>query len=335
MARLATTVASTFALSASALSVGSRAVQRDGTKWAGWENIKSAFFFGDSYTETGFDYTQAQPSVENPLGNPPYPGIISTDGLNWVDFITFKYNASTLLTYNFGYSAATVDSNVIPPMNPAALSLRVQVESEFIPGYTGCSAKANWTGDDSIFIIWIGINDIRNTYCQGANVTNLLNDRDFAIMADLVDQIYSAGGRNYVFINVPPLDRSPLIQGLGETAISQTAADVASWNRKVVQLANTLKRKDCANVWIYDSNLLFGQILDDPTSHPETAGLKNTTDYCDAYQNAWNGSPDTFDASCRFPLRQYFWLNNLHPTSAVHEAVAKGVSDMLAAGLYI
>ncbi len=47
-----------------------------------------------------------------------------------------------------------------------------------------------------------------------------------------------------------------------------------------------------------------------------------------------SGTPaqDTLDASCGVPVNQYFWLNNLHPTSAIHEVVAKGVADLLAAG---
>lgn len=41
---------------------------------------------------------------------------------------------------------------------------------------------------------------------------------------------------------------------------------------------------------------------------------------------------DTYVASCGVPVNEYFWLNNLHPTSAIHAVVAKGVADLLAAG---
>lgn len=163
-------------------------------------------------------------------------------------------------------------------------SLKDQVESEFIPGYTGSSPKATWTGDDSIFAIWIGINDIGNSYWNGPDQTEALNTKIFNVTSGLVDKIYNAGGRNYVFINVPPLDRTPLIIPQGESAVSLSKADVAAWNQKVIDLAKRLKTKANTNVWVYDANKSFGEVMDNPASHPESAGLKNTTDFCAAYQ---------------------------------------------------
>ncbi|KAI1345836.1 hypothetical protein F5Y01DRAFT_322708 [Xylaria sp. FL0043] len=334
MVRLAAAATvSSLALGASALYSYPRVEQssRVGRRWVGWENIKNAFIFGDSYTQTGFDYTQAQPSAANPFGNPTYPGYTSSNGPNWVGYLTFQYNASSLLTYNLAYGGATVDASLVTPYDPSVKSLKDQVESEFIPGYTGNSSKASWTGDNSIFAVWIGINDIGNSYWNGADATDALNTKIFDVISSLIDQIYAAGGRNYVFINVPPLDRTPLIIPQGDTAVSLSKADVAAWNQKVIDYAGEVKAKGDTNVWVYDANKSFSDVIDDPTSHAETAGLKNTTDYCAAYQN---GTPaqDTYDASCGVPVNEYFWLNNLHPTSAIHQVVAKEVADLLTAG---
>ncbi|KAI0869595.1 hypothetical protein GGS24DRAFT_478302 [Hypoxylon argillaceum] len=326
MVRFTAAVVSSFAICASARpSCGTT------SSWVGWRNIKNAFIFGDSYTQTGFDYTLAQPSTANPFGNPTYPGYTSSNGPNWVGYLTYKYNASSLLTYNLAYGGATVDSALVTPYLPTVKSLKDQVQSEFIPGYTGSSAKAQWTGSNSVFAVWIGINDIGNSYYNGVNATDALNAKIFAVISTLTDQIYAAGGRNYVFINVPPLDRTPLIVPQGASAVALSKADVAAWNQKVVDFAKTLKTKGDTNVWVYDSNKSFGDVIDNPSSHPETAGLKNTTDYCTAYQN---GTPaqNTLTPSCGIPVNQYFWLNNLHPTSAIHEVVAKEVADLLTAG---
>ncbi|TRX95575.1 hypothetical protein FHL15_003533 [Xylaria flabelliformis] len=320
MVRLTAAVISSFALSASALSLGTRAEQPSGEakKWAGWKNIKKAFILLRLYP----DAAVRRKSIWEP--NIPWLDIVKRTKLG-------QYNASALLTYNLAYGGATVDSALVKPYDPSVKSLKDQVESEFIPGYTGNSPKTTWTGDDSVFAIWIGINDIGNSYWNGANATDALNTQIFSVISGLVDKIYTAGGRNYVFINVPPLDRTPLIIPQGSSAVSLSKADVAAWNQKVVDYAKTLKAKANTNVWVYDSNKSFGQVIDNPASHPETAGLKNTTAYCTAYQN---GTPaqDTLDASCGVPVNQYFWLNNLHPTSAIHEVVAKGVADLLTAG---
>ncbi|KAI0391763.1 hypothetical protein F5Y17DRAFT_439248 [Xylariaceae sp. FL0594] len=322
---------SSLALSASALSIPGPEGHHAPRAWAGWKNIKRAFIFGDSYTQTGFNYTLAQPSASNPFGNPPYPGWTSSNGPNWVGYLTYKYNASALLTYNLAYGGATVDSALVKPYDPSVKSLRDQVEQEFVPGYTGSAAKAKWSGKDTIFAIWIGINDIGNSYWNGADATNTLNAKIFNVTSGLIDKIYAAGGRNFVFLNVPPLDRTPLIIPQGADAVALSKADVAAWNQKVVSLAKTVKAKGNTNVWVYDSNKSFGEVIDNPASHPESANLKNTTGYCADYQN---GTPaqDTFIPSCGVPVNQYFWLNNLHPTSAIHEVVAKGIADALTVG---
>jgi phospholipase/lecithinase/hemolysin len=173
---------------------------------------------------------------------------------------------------------------LVKPYDPSVKSLKDQVESEFIPGYTGSSAKAKWSGDDTVFAVWIGINDIGNSYWNGKNATDTLNAKIFNVISGLVDKIYTAGGRNFVFINVPPLDRTPLIVPQGVDAVALSKADVAAWNQKVTDFAKTLKTKRNTNVWVYDSNKSFGEVMDKPSSHPESASLKNTTAYCEAYQ---------------------------------------------------
>jgi phospholipase/lecithinase/hemolysin len=176
----------------------------------------------------------------------------------------------------------TAVATLVATYATTVLSLKDQVEKEFIPGYTGSAAKAKWTGDNSIFAIWIGVNDIGNSYYKDG--TDELNTKIFAVYSGLVDKIYAAGGRNFVLLNVPPLDRTPLIVPQGDWAVTTSKADVAAWNQKLVDFAASLKTKNNTNVWVYDSNKSFGEVIDNPASHVETAGLKNTTGYCTAYQ---------------------------------------------------
>ncbi|KAI1338786.1 carbohydrate esterase family 16 protein [Xylariaceae sp. FL0016] len=305
--------------------------------WPEWGSIKHAFIFGDSYTQTGFNYTLTPPSPSNPLGNPAYPGYTASNGPNWVDYLTYKYNGSFLKTYNLAYGGATVDGDLVAPYMPSVLSLKQQIQDEFLPGYTGDSPTApeapKWSGKDSLFALWIGINDVGNSFGLGANASDALNARIFDVYAGLVSQLYAVGGRNFVFVNVPPVDRSPATMSQGNASMAIEKADIASWNRRVAGLANALKTNhtDEVNVWTYDSNASFGKVLDNPASYPQTAGLKNTTAYCEAYENGTD-EDDTFIATCGIPVNQYFWLNSLHPTYPMHDVVAQGVSEGLVAG---
>ncbi|CAJ2505488.1 Uu.00g128820.m01.CDS01 [Anthostomella pinea] len=280
-----------------------------------------------------FTYNSTQPSALNPLGNPPYPGYTSSNGPNWVDYLTVKYNASLLQTYNLAYGGATVASDLVAPYLPTVLSVKQQVQTEFLPGYTGSSSEASWTGADSVFAIWIGINDVGNSYGSGASASDALNAEIFSVYSGLVDQLYDAGARNFMFIYVPPVDRSPLTVGQGASSTTVEKADIASWNARVASQAAALKSNHTAdaNVWTYDANKLFTDVLNNPATYPQTAGIKNTTAYCDAYMNGTD-EDDTLIASCGIPVNQYFWLNSLHPTYPIHDVVAQQVAQGLAAG---
>ncbi|KAL8893108.1 MAG: hypothetical protein Q9215_000113 [Flavoplaca cf. flavocitrina] len=138
--------------------------RQSGKAWPGWQNVQYMFTFtsGDSYTSTAFNIRGPQPSRENPLGNPPYPGATSANGPNYVDFLTTTYNQSFIRTFNFGYGGATIDPSLIAsPYGSIVQSFQQQVREEFVPTYATNSG------------------------------------------------LYTAGARNFLFMNVPPIDRSP------------------------------------------------------------------------------------------------------------------------------
>lgn len=97
------------------------------------------------------------------LGNPPYPGFTATGGENWVDFVTTQYNKSLILTYNYAYGGATIDANLVPPFESTVLSLTDQV-NQFLSGAGTKPASSPWTSSNSLFSVFIGINDIGNSY---------------------------------------------------------------------------------------------------------------------------------------------------------------------------
>ena len=125
---------------------------------------------GDSYTQTGFNYPgagTAQPSSGNPLGNPPYPGWTATGGENWVDYVTTTYNNSEVLTYNYAYGGAVIDRNLVTPYQESVVTLTEQVNDQFLEQV---GTVDGWTSENALFSVWIGINDIGNSFW--------LSDRD-------------------------------------------------------------------------------------------------------------------------------------------------------------
>ena len=236
---------------------------------------------GDSYTTTGFNDTGVQPTPTNPLGNPTYPGYTAANGPNWVDFLTVKYNESKLLTYNLAYGGATINSALVAPYLPTVSSVAEQIENEWFPNYAAQDPAVKWSSEDTLFAIFDGINDVGNSWWKNQTA---MNNAIFAVYRGLVDELYQAGARNFAFLNVPPVDRSPL--ALANEALDQSTEhmDIVAWNNALMKMAQSAKTANPEiNVFTVDTNKFFTQVLNNPASYPQTALYKNVTAYCTAY----------------------------------------------------
>ncbi|PGH10117.1 hypothetical protein AJ80_07567 [Polytolypa hystricis UAMH7299] len=312
--------------SASPLSRVDPAHYRHATKWKDFKNL---FVFGDSYTATGFDPTLEQPNPSNPLGNPEYPGWTSANGPNWVGFLTTTYNESYIQTYNLAYGGATVDSDLVKPYMDTVLSLKNQVEDQFIPIYSKKPDFAPWLAKDSLFAFFIGINDVGNSWWL-QNAT--LYDEIFNVYTGLLEKIYQSGGRNFLLLDVPPVDRSPMMIEQGPDDQRVEAEVLKDFNGRIKKMAKKLERKfRDIKLHQFSTHNLYTKALDNVRAFPETAVYKNTTAYCDEYQN---GTPSwyTLDPACGIPVNEYFWLNSLHPTFPVHNTTARAIAKQLGGG---
>lgn len=98
-------------------------------------------------------------------------------------------------------------------------------------------------------------------------------------------ELYYAGARNFAFLSVPPVDRSPLALLNTPAQQVQEKADILAWNKVLKSMANELKtEKPDVNIFYVDAYKYFTQVLDKPKSYKATENYKNTTAYCVAYQ---------------------------------------------------
>ena len=119
-------------------------------------------------------------------------GITGAGGSNWVDVDTTIYNKSLILTYNYAYSGATIDAALVTPYIPIVASLKDQV-GDFLATAAAKPASTPWTSENALFSIWIGINDIGNSYywTNGSRsaFSELLLDTEFALVEKLVSSL--------------------------------------------------------------------------------------------------------------------------------------------------
>lgn len=97
-------------------------------------------------------------------------------------------------------------------------------------------------------------------------------------------QLYGSGARNFLFLNVPPIDRTPGSLVLSDIERRLQAAYIGEFNFRLGALVyNFVQRYPDATAFSFDTNYLFTQALDNPTRFHETEEYRNTTHYCAAY----------------------------------------------------
>ncbi|KDQ09428.1 carbohydrate esterase family 16 protein [Botryobasidium botryosum FD-172 SS1] len=253
--------------------------------WPGFGGLRYLFVFGASYCDVGFTMAKDTPAPtdDNPLGI-EYPGVTyAEEGKpNWVGFLATVYNASPLLVYNYALGGATVDG------------VANQVERSFLPRAGTKPAGAVWTERDSLFITWVGINDI----ARGASAHDSL-DRLFAAQAKL----YAAGARNFMFVEMPPIHRSPAIPEARSNASG--AGPFEAWNASLAaHIEEFATDYPDTSVFLFKAWDTFTRVLDDPVAHGFKTG--------DTRRKGGG-----------------IWVDQLHPTSAMHEVVAQDMAIFL------
>ena len=71
-------------------------------------------------------------------------------------------NSSLVLTYDYAVGGATINKSLVAPGH-ASRSLIIQT-NDFLQGAGKKPKSAPWTSENALFSIWIGINDVGNSY---------------------------------------------------------------------------------------------------------------------------------------------------------------------------
>ncbi|KZT28430.1 carbohydrate esterase family 16 protein [Neolentinus lepideus HHB14362 ss-1] len=247
--------------------------------WPGYANLKHLVVFGDSYSDVGYNSKANHPSRDRPLGV-DYPGITwaEADQPNWVGYLVTEYVFSPVLVYDYAVGGDTV------------AGVRRQMERHFLPTVAKKPHWAPWAAEDTLFVTWIGINDCAYNGC----------DDNIAELVKLQEQLYEVGARNFCFIDVPPMERSP-----AANRASTGNNPCKNWNSSLrTQVQAFAAAHPDATIFIFSSHRTFSRILNDPISHGFSA-IDTVTPYGE------------------------IWVDRLHPTTRMHDWIAKDFSFFL------
>ena len=218
-----------------------------------------------------------------------------------------------------------------PCYEGGAPNFRDQVRRFFIPIYAPQRGKG-WEPNNSLFTVWFGINDVFRV--DGMGTASAYTTALIALYGELADSLYASGARRFLFFNVPPMDRMPRYPLLQDERIQKPGRKslkrlIDSFNRALeLRIWEFREKHRDATVFLFDAHTMFEMVLDKPSSYGLTAGIKNTTNACAPYANSKD--EHLFDPACGVPRNEYFWADDVHPTSTVHRVIAEEVVKLLA-----
>lgn len=263
--------------------------------------------FGDSLSDGG----NAAAAVTAAGGSFPYsmyPAGTFTNGATWVDYLAQMLGvptpqASLLGGSNYAYGYAQTGAGVVNPAELGGLpipNLLSQVQS-FQGSLGGGSMDSN-----ELVAIWAGANDIlHGTVVDLPGVMTAVGNVLTALQA-----VYDLGGRHFLVGGLPYLGTIPAVAGYPDAVKDGLNQLSYAFNSLLASgLANFRATHAGAQVAYNDVNSAFAAILATPSAY----GLTEVTEPALAAIMA-GGDPN--------PDHYLFW-DTVHPTTAVHELIAR------------
>ncbi|KAH9854242.1 SGNH hydrolase-type esterase domain-containing protein [Lenzites betulinus] len=257
--------------------------------WRGFNGLRYLVIFGDSYSDVGFAYIKDNiyPSDDAPLGM-EFPGVTWAElgTPNWVGHLITEYSPyAKLLVYDFAVGGDNVRG------------VRNQIHLRFLPHMGEKPEWAPWSAENSLFVTWVGINDCARLDMDGlpAALDSLFEEQE---------QLYNVGARNFLFIDVPPIHRSP-VGAISHRRNPNSHLPYETWNNLLrVRVASFAERHLDVTTLFFSSWDTFTRVLDDPVGH----GFR----------------PDHVSKA-----EGDIWADQLHPSSRMHDWIAHDVAKFL------
>lgn len=263
------------------------------------KNIERMVIFGDSLSDVGNVYNATY--FHAPNINTWFNGHF-TNGRVWHEYLGRDLG---IVTYNWAVGGATGDGNLILP------GIREQIRS-FL-AYTN-----NVKGYDinkTAFSILFGGNDFINENREPVDVVNDIYDGAL--------QLIRNGAKNIIFIDLPDISVAPVVNAHGNKDVIY--AKTVEFNKQLKQMIEALKKNygDKVSIFIFPINKTFDDIL----KNPENYGITNINEPC---LNGKAGSISIMNRyyaknACKEAKVNYVFWDDIHPTTKVHEIIAKSL----------
>ena len=249
---------------------------------------------GDSLSDNG----NLPPTAAPP---PPYFAGKFTNGDVWNEAIAAEFTAAGLLSQNFAFGGATTAGGGFAPP-----SLDEQVALTF------SSIPPAALGDNPLFSIWAGANDIFGPLDAGTpELAPAIASAAADNVAATILGLSTFGIDDFLVFNLPDIGQTPSYLGDADASLAS-----ATFN---AQLANNIVGLEAIGLNIIEVDI--ASLFLNAVMNPASFGLTNASDACIA----------NLFSTCD-PSSWLFW-DTVHPTAFGHELVQAEVRAVLDAEL--
>lgn len=214
--------------------------------------------------------------------------------MGWLGVVATQLNSSLVLGFDYAEYGATTDKGLV---RGATHDLIAQV-NEF-QTYTAHNASTiAWTEDNTMAVVWLGINDVGNSFWDGVVTPfDKILDQYFAQLQIL----YDAGIRYFTLFTIPPFDQAPVFIGQTTQNVDYVRGNISTYNADLVTRLSTFKTANSG---------VTGNIFN--TTESFYTALKNPAAY-----NATDATCTNSDGTT------CLWYDNYHPGQAIQKLVAQ------------
>ncbi|KAF3206628.1 hypothetical protein TWF679_008672 [Orbilia oligospora] len=239
----------------------------------------------------------------------------SSGGPNWTEYLTGCYSGRPsdcdIPLWNFAFAGADTTSALLMPHHDYTVNLEDQV----INYLNSADSVLELPRSSTLVAFWIGINDVNDSN-KWKNVTFTdFYQADIDYLYASVEKMYSAGYKNFLFMNVP-------------TRNEALRNNTAIWNTILEKERHSFNRRHIKDheveTYKYDVDKEFKKILEHPTRY----GFENWTGYCASY-----AQPDVIWNYAKYgclSIDKYFWFNGGHITYRTHQIIAEDLKKAIA-----
>jgi phospholipase/lecithinase/hemolysin len=295
-----------------------------------WSNTEYLIAFGDSYT-----YVQGTHGLQNysfigDLQNFSFNAsallsdrivqnqtATAEGGPNWVEFLTGcglqpgltdpqqcnkQPGGKGRQLWDFAFAGSDISEAYTPLHHNFTVSLVNQVKQFVEYANPVLESDVRIDKEKTLVAVWIGINDIgdSDTYNTKYNISfPAFYNEIVGTLFDSVQDVYDLGYRNFLVMELPPLNRTP--PNLVRAAGPLPNATMIEWYDQALQNHSKAfeESNEDAKVMVFPTTEFLNYVLD----HGAQYGYKNTTGYCASYDQPYiNTDPGMYGC---LPLEEY------------------------------